>query len=341
MHRRIMQSAFAHEALVAYLGGMQRRVEHDLAAWRPDQSFLVFDHLKLLTLNVGSEVFIGQAPGAQASAMNKAFLATVRAGSGLIRFGLPGSRWQAGLVGRRVLEDFFYRELPGKRAAPGADLFSRLCQARTESGELFTDEDVVNHIIFVLMAAHDTSTITLTNMIYHLGKQPAWQDRLREESRALGKTGLAFEDLERLEGMTLAMKEALRICPPVPMLPRGTARECEFNNARIPAGTMVSISPWLTHKLPQWWRDPEAFDPERFAPARGEDRQHPFLWVPFGGGAHKCIGLHFGQMEIKTVLHQMLLRFRWSVPADYVMEQDFTSLPIPKDRLPVRLERLH
>jgi cytochrome P450 len=62
--------------------------------------------------------------------------------------------------------------------------------------------------------------------------------------------------------------------------------------------------------------------------------------VPFGGGAHKCIGLFFGEMEVKAILHQMLLRYRWSVPEGYEMPQDYTSLPIPKDHLPIRLEPL-
>jgi cytochrome P450 len=126
----------------------------------------------------------------------------------------------------------------------------------------------------------------------------------------------------------------------VPAMPRRTTRECEFKGYRIPANHLVQVSPWFSHTMPEYWTEPLRFDPERFSEARAEDKQHPFLFVPFGGGAHKCIGLHFGEMEVKAVLHQLLLRFRWSVPDGYEMQQDFTSLPIPKDRLPVRLERL-
>jgi cytochrome P450 len=136
------------------------------------------------------------------------------------------------------------------------------------------------------------------------------------------------------------MKEALRICAPVPGLPRRAVRDCEYKGYRIPAGHMVQISAWFTHTSPLYWTEPLRFDPERFAEARGEDRAHPFKWIPFGGGAHKCIGLHFGEMEVKAILHQLLLRYRWSVPRGYQMRQDFTSLPVPRDRLPVKLERL-
>lgn len=340
MHRRIMQEAFHRDALVSYLKNMQPRIEKDVASWTAGDGFRVFDHLKTMTLNVGSEVFIGHEVGARTDEMNKAFLATVRAGTDMFRLPIPGTRWHRGLKGRRMLEAFFTAELPSKRNRNGEDLLSRLCHARTEEGELFCDDDVVNHIIFVLMAAHDTSTITLSNMMYQLARHPEWQDRLRETSMQIGRRPLEYADLDALTDMDLVMKEALRICAPVPMMPRRATRDIEYKGYLIPEGHMIAISPWVSHYLDEYWSHPEDFDPERFSPDRAEDKQHPFLWVPFGGGAHKCIGLHFGQMEVKAILHQILLRYRWSVPEDYIMKQDFTSLPIPSDRLPVKLEAI-
>ena len=339
MHRRIMQAAFQREALVGYLELMNPHIETGLRQWQTGAGFKVFDHLKELTLDLASVAFIGRLPGAEAGRLNRAFLDTVRAPSDVIRYPLPGTRWRRGILGRRVLEDFFRRELPAKRNG-GSDLFARLCEARTEDGERFSDDDIVNHMIFVLMAAHDTTTITLTNMLYHLARAPEWQERLRDESRALGKAALDYDDLPKLPAAQLVMKEALRLCAPVPFMPRRAVRDCEFKGFRIPAGHLVQISPWFSHGMAQYWREPQKFDPERFNETRAEDKAHPFAWVPFGGGAHKCIGLHFGEMEVKAILHQILLRYRWSVPQGYVMRQDHTSLPIPKDRLPVNLEVL-
>lgn len=340
IHRRIMQGAFTRDALIGYLQVLTPGISAGLAQWQPRDGFLIFDHLKKLTLDLASEVFMGRKPGAEADALNKAFLATVRAATGVIRFGLPFTRWRAGLKGRRVLEDFFRRELPAKRASDGDDLFARLCHARTEDGEQFSDEDIVNHMIFVLMAAHDTSTITLSNMVYQLAKHPQWQQRLRDESLALGTQTPDYEQLASLTAMGMVMKEALRLCAPVPGLPRRAARDFDYKGFRIAAGSFISVSPWFTHTSEHYWHEARRFDPERFSSERAEDKQHPFKWVPFGGGAHKCIGLYFGEMEVKAILHQMLLRFSWSVPDGYELQQDFTSLPIPKDRLPVRLEAL-
>ena len=340
LHRRIMLDAFKREALEDYLHLMNPRIAFGISAWRTNETVHLFDLLKSLTLDLGSIAFAGREPGAQAAVLNQSFLDTVQAATAVIRAPLWGTRWRRGVLGRRVLEDFFRRDLPAKRASGDPDLFARLCRARTENGEHFSDDDVINHIIFVLMAAHDTSTITLTNMMYHLAKNPAWQERLREESRALGVEALGYEDGPKLQGMAWVMKEALRICAPVPAMPRLTTREFEFKGFRIPAKHLIQVSPWFTHTQPEYWKEPLRFDPERFSETRAEDKQHPFLWVPFSGGAHKCIGLHFGEMEVKSILHQLLLRYRWSVPAGYEMKQDFTSLPIPKDRLPLRLEKI-
>jgi cytochrome P450 len=89
-----------------------------------------------------------------------------------------------------------------------------------------------------------------------------------------------------------------------------------------------------------WWSNPDVFDPERFADHRREDHSHKYAWTPFGGNVHKCIGLHFGGMEVKAILHQMLLRYRWHVPAGYEPPIAFGTGPMPADGLPICLERL-
>ncbi|PXY17408.1 hypothetical protein BAY60_34535 [Prauserella muralis] len=89
--------------------------------------------------------------------------------------------------------------------------------------------------------------------------------------------------------------------------------------------------------MPECWTDPDTFDPDRFAPHRRENHSHRFAWVPFGGGVHKCIGMHFGTLEVKTILHEMLRTTRWTISHGYQARWDNTSLPVPADGLPVRL----
>ena len=339
-HRRIMQQAFTRDRLRDYLDSMNPGIERGVAGWRAGERFGVQAATKRLTLDLATETFVGDPLGPQADRINKAFVDTVRAALALVRLDIPGGRWARGLAGRRVLEEFFAERLPAKRAGDGSDLFSALCRARTDDGERFSDADVVNHMIFLLMAAHDTTTITLTSMMYLLAKHPPWQERLRAESRAVGTAAVGFDDLDRLSGMDLVMKEALRVIPPVPALPRRTVRETEVLGHRLPAGTTVTVSILLNHHLEPWWPDPYRFDPERFAPHRREDKVHSHAWIPFGGGVHKCIGLRFAAVQVKAILHQVLLRYRWSVDGGYRMPIDWSGLPTPRDGLPVRLERI-
>jgi len=129
------------------------------------------------------------------------------------------------------------------------------------------------------------------------------------------------------------------MCPPVPAQPRMAIKDTQVMGYYIPKDTMAVIPQMANHRDPAYFTDPDTFDPERFSPERAEDKGHRMAWMPFGGGVHKCIGLYFGQMEIKTVMHHLLREYEWSVPADYEMPMDYSALPVPKDKLPVRLRR--
>jgi cytochrome P450 len=280
--------------------------------------------------------------GPEAERVTQAFEDTVRAGTGIIRThvpGLPFLRWNKGLVGRKVLEDYFRSMLPEKRRSDGDDLFAALCHVRTEDGMSFTDDDVVNHMIFLMMAAHDTSTITATAMSYYLAKHPDWQEQARKESLALGEvTDLA--SLDNLPTLDMIFQEAMRLVAPVPALVRRTTSDTNLNGYYIPKGTMVTVVPGATHILPELWTEPEDFEPDRFVEPRLEQKHHRFGHIPFGGGAHKCIGMIFGGMEVKALMHRILCEFRIDVPADYEVQWDHTSLVRPFDGLPVTLSRI-
>ena len=100
---------------------------------------------------------------------------------------------------------------------------------------------------------------------------------------------------------------------------------------------MVITYPIHTHHMPAYWDQPELFDPLRFSAQRAEHKRHAYSWVPFSGGAHMCIGLHFAEMQIKLVMYEMLKRYRWSVPADYWMPVQQSPISKPRDELPLIL----
>ncbi|CRK55959.1 Cytochrome P450 [Alloactinosynnema sp. L-07] len=335
-HRRLMQHAFTQDRISAYNARVADIAEREIREWPARDGFLVYPALKQLTLDVATDIFM--ATSGRTDALREAFIDTVRAGTSLVRYPVPGGRWAAGLRGRKVLEAYFREAVPRKRASVDDDLFSALCHARTDEGDVFSDDDIVNHMIFLMMAAHDTSTITTTAALYFLGKDPVWQERARAESMAVDE--ITTSTLDSLTSLDLIIRESMRLVSPVPSLARQTVRDTDLLGHHVPAGTKIAVSTWVNHLLPEYWPDPTRFDPLRFAEDRREDKVHRYAWMPFGGGVHKCIGMHFGMYEVKTLLHELLRMFRWSVPEGYQVRWDPTALPVPTDDLPIRLTRL-
>ncbi|MFL6159990.1 MAG: cytochrome P450 [Marmoricola sp.] len=346
--RRIMQAAFTNDAMRRYHAVMAPHIREGLAAWAPhttpgSKPPRIYDLFKDLTLDLALETFVGvELDRAEKDRINKAFIDAVRAGTSIVRANIPGTPWAKGLAARKVLEEFFYKNLPAKRRDGGDDLFAQLCTATSEDGDVFSDADIVNQMIFLLMAAHDTTTITMSSMAYHLARFPEWQEKAREEARAAtGSDGQSdYDAITHLELQDRIMKESLRLCSPVPSLPRVALRETTVNGYRIPEGAFVSVSPFYSHFDPEYWPNPTHFDPDRFAEGRREDHGHRMAFHGFGGGVHKCIGMYFAGVQVRAIFHELLLSYRWSVEEDYRWPLDLVALPFPRDRLPVKLEKL-
>jgi cytochrome P450 len=340
-HRRIMQSAFDRAHLEDYTAALQPAAVAGLERWDPNSRFPAYPALKELTLELAATVFMGGADLAapdELTRVNRAFIDCVQSATALIRADVPGTRWGRALRSRTLLEEFFGRHLQSRRDDPGSDLFSVLCHVTTEDGERFSDEDIVNHMIFLLMAAHDTTTITASTMMQQLGQHPEWQERCRDEAFALPERP-TLADLDGLESLDLVMKECLRLVPPVPVLARKTVKQTEVLGHTIPADRLVAVMMHLSHHMAELWPDPERFDPERFAASRREDKVHQYAWEPFGGGVHKCLGMFFAGAEVKTILVHLLRQYTWSVDRSYRAPMSYHSLPFPKDGQPVHLCR--
>ena len=339
-HRRILHEAFKRPALRAYAERMSPAIGAALDGWCERRELLAFPAFKALTLDLAAAIFVGVDLGPETARVNRVFEDMVAASMSHLRLPIPGLEFQRGLRGRAFLVRYFGDLLPKKRADAGPDLFSQLCRAENDAGERLRDAEIVDHMIFLMMAAHDTTTSTLCSLAYELAAHPEWQERVRDESRALGRGGLAFDELERLPSLGLAMRETLRLHPPLPVIPRMAGADFEFEGYRLPAGTLVVVAPIHTHQMPEWWSAPQRFDPERFAPPRSEDARHTHSWIPFGGGPHHCIGLRFAELVVKGVVHQLVQRYRWRVPDGYRMPAQQAPIAKPRDGLPLALEPL-
>lgn len=340
-HRKIMQAAFKLPVIRDYAERMNPMIDSSLAEWPKSGEMGAFRAFKEMTLAMAASIFVGAELGSDTRPLNRAFEDMVAASMSRIKLRIPGLEFYRGLKGREFLIDYFGRLLPDRKAEASPDMLGRLCHARSEDGESgFTDQEIIDHMNFLMMAAHDTTTSTLTSMTYELARHPEWQERIREESRAVGKDYVEFGDMDQLTSLTWVMKETLRRYPPLPVIPRIATDSFEFEGFRIPEETMVVVSPIHTHYMSEWWTDPYRFDPERFSPERAEDERHTHSWIPFGGGPHICLGFRFAETQIRAIMHQMVLKYRWSVPEGYEMPVQQAPISKPRDGLPVTVEAL-
>ena len=340
--RRALSIAFKPEPMRHYCGALNSGISARVEEWR-GQELKFYPAIKQLTLDLAADSFLGVPLGPEADAINKAFVDMVAASIGVVRKPLPFTAMGRGVAGRRFLLDYFTRETEKRRAAGGGqDMFSQFATATHEDGSLMPVDEVVDHMIFLMMAAHDTITSSATSLVWLLAKHPEWQDRLRAELLAVtGGEGrpLAYEDLGKATLTEMAFKESLRLIPPVPSLPRRALRDFEFGGYRIPAGSGVGISPSAVHMDPDHWPEPEKFDPLRFTPELVAKR-HKYAWVPFGGGAHMCLGLHFAYMQVKVLMAQILTRYRIEIEPGYDPAWQPWPIPKPKDGLTVTFRPL-
>ncbi len=131
----------------------------------------------------------------------------------------------------------------------------------------------------------------------------------------------------------------LRLIPPVPSVPRCAIRDTEFAGYKLPAGSRVSVNALFTHYMPDIWPEPEKFDPLRFTDEASR-RRHKFAFVPFGGGAHMCLGMHFAHMQAKCFAYHFLSTTEVSVAPGYKPDWKLRPIPQPRDGLSVRLNAI-
>ena len=334
--RRALSIAFKPGPMRHYSGSLNRGIARKVEDWGAGR-IEFYPAIKTLTLDLAADSFIGIEWGAEADRINTAFIDMVQASVAPIRKPLPFTQMKRGTDGRAFLVDFFTQETHRRRAEGGGqDMFSQFATAEYDDGSLMPVDEVVDHMNFLMMAAHDTITSSATSLLWLLAKHPEWQDRLRDEVIAV--TGgvdaqgrvrdLDYDDLGKLELTDMAFKEALRFVPPVPSMPRRALKSFEYGGYQIPAGAHVGINIHYTHHDEEYWDNPYTFDPMRFTPEQVKAR-HKYAWVPFGGGAHMCLGLHFAYMQVKVLLAQMLPRYRVELAAG---DPDWQAWPIPKPK---------
>ncbi len=336
-HRRVMQAAFRAPALKNYLDLMNGEIARLLDAWPSGTKMKFAPSIKELTLRLGAHVFMGVTDANEVARINAAFVREVAATSALIRKPLPFTKMGRGVAARAALANDFRRLITARKATGGDDFFSQLCIAQDEDGQAWSDQDIVDHFNFLLVAAHDAVTGALTAMIWALAQDKALQDRVHAEIARLPGGPVCYDDLDKLDLTDRVYREALRRFTPSAFTARAVMADTEWRGHRLPRGTNVVICPGPVMMTPDIFPEPRRFDPDRYTPARAEDRRHKFAWSPFGGGAHKCIGLHFSAIQMKAFMVQFLQRYSVEMDAADLPKWRDIPTPVPTNGLPVTL----
>jgi len=320
--RRIMLPAFHRERIAAAHGTMVDETERALADWREGEVLDVYAWARRLTLRVAMRALFGldpdeQGKGAQAAIEFERALSFYGTDFAVRVMRGPRSPWARMQAARKALDRIVYAEIARRRRQPDperTDVLSMLLEATdAEDGSQLSDREVRDQVMTLLFAGHDTSTSTVSFMLYELARHPAALAKLLEEQdRVLhGRAPAAAELMggEALPQLEMALDETLRLYPPAWVGPRRAVQAFEFGGHQVPAGAYVNYSSWASHRLPDVWPEPEAFVPERFSP-EAKAQLPKGAYVPFGGGSRTCIGLRFGQLEIRTIVTLLLQRHR-------------------------------
>ncbi len=220
------------------------------------------------------------------------------------------------------------------------DLLARLIAARdTETGGGMTPQEVRDQVVTIFMAGHETTSQALSWTWYLLSQHPAVEAKLHNELAALlgGRTP-RYEDVANLPYARMVIEESMRLYPPAHTFGREPIADDEILGHRIPAGADVLILPWLLHRKPQLWEDPDRFDPERFTPERVAARPR-FAYLPFGAGPRICIGAAFAMTEAILILATVAQRYRLHLKTGHQVEPQGLITLRPRFGLKMILEQ--
>lgn len=250
-------------------------------------------------------------------------------------------------VALRELHAFLSEMIENRRTGQGKqdlreqDLLSILMETKhEETGEPMADGEVMEEVLGMIIGGHETSSSALAWIWYELDRNPAVQQRLFDEvDSVVGGRPLTLADMPKLRYTRMLIEETLRLHPPFWFENRNVLHEVELGGVKLPRGAVVLFSRYTLHRHSDFWKRPEEFDPERFAPDQEENARSSCAHVPFGGGPRICIGINFAMMELIAILAVVSQRYRLVVDSSDRHRMAAHLTMTPKYGVSVRLER--
>jgi cytochrome P450 len=344
--RQIMLPAFHRERIAASVDVMVQETERALDSLVPGREIDLYHWTRRLAMRIAMRALFGLDPDRSARGIDAAGLferaLSFYATDYTARFLRgPFTPWARLQQASRRLDRMIYGEITRRRATGerGEDVLSLLLDAEDENGSSLTDRQVRDEVMTLLFAGHDTTTSTVAFMFHELACHPEIAGRLvAEQERELGGAPPTAAQLMggELAELELVLDETLRMYPPAWIGPRRSVRPFEFEGRTVPGGAYVNYCSWASHHLPDVFPEPERFRPERFAPdARAAIPKGAY--IPFGGGSRTCIGMRFGQLEIRVIATLILGRFKLESPPGFGLSIRQMPTISPSEGLPMRV----
>jgi cytochrome P450 len=346
--RRIMAPAFHRRRIAQFVAVMVERAAAMRESWAGrTEPFDITADMRGLTLDIITRTMFSTDISGEASIVRRLMdIVLARKPSLLDLLGLPA--WlprPEGRVHRQVVaafDDMVARLLAERRregAADCGDLLAMLLAARDpETGESMSDRQLHDEIITIFIAGHETTATALSWTWYLLATHPEAEAALHAEiDRVLDGRLPGFADLAELKWTRMVVEEAMRLYPPAHTILRTAVGEDRIGEVRVPPGAIIVIRPYVTHRNPKLWPQPERFDPMRFSPEAVAQR-HRFAYLPFGGGPRICIGNGFALVEAQIILATMAQRYRLRLAPGHAVQPIGLGTLRAKDGIWVTLE---
>lgn len=337
--RRLMMPAFHKKRIETYRDDMATITNHMMQDWRVGSSRDIHADMMELTLQIACKTLFGvniaagdQNIGEMMHVWTKSNLNPLI----MAKVDLPGTPYRKFTDMSTKLDSALDGILERKRKGDDdGDVLSMLVHTRDENGEQMTKDELIGQANILFFAGHETTANALTWTIFLLNHHPEIYTRVMQElDSVLNGEAPTLEQLGQLEFLDRVVKESLRILSPVPFLLRVVAEEIELEGYRIPVGTEVIYSPYITHHMPEIFPDPKRFNPDRWLTINPS----AYEYLPFGAGVRMCIGASFAIMEAKMVLAMMLQHYHLALSPDARVDRSVMLTMSPKKGLPVQIQ---
>jgi cytochrome P450 len=335
--RRIATPAFGRQRVAGFAPMMTDATNAMLDDWRrrtrdKSEPLDVFREMMRVTLKIALQTLMGVSAEREIDELSPAVTEVLERTNDIITnpFSLPPSvptpksrRFvrAIGTLDRFVYDTIAKRRAESEKSSRPEDLLSMLMSARDEeTGQGMSDKQLRDEAVTILIAGHETTANALTWTFYLLSKYPGAYRELREElDRVLNGRTPTFEDLPKLTFTRAVIEESMRLYPPAWMIGRSAVNDDVVGDYLIQGKTFVLVSPYVTHRHPGLWDNPEGFDPHRFLDGRA-DALPKFAYLPFGGGPRFCIGATFAMMEATLLLATIAQAVRLDLVGGFPVE---------------------